>query len=451
MTKFYKVFYSIIFLLFFSNTQAIGLNNSDFELSSQCKDDLKSVTKSDFKGIEALKYKINTNDYGTCPSDKKNGTLRVRLSTDTIDKNKELEFSFNFAFSDNPNTAVRFLEFDNWAKGCRYSKPSVIIGVQKKTTGVSWLDKNIQRNNILNNDNLTKIGEWNVGTIKLRPSKEKEIYEFSYTQNQQEVLNTEIFIGDCAEVEFAIGPQQKQGEGQNYDFYLSNLVSSTGISECDALKDLSSELKILFVSASTLSYRKKVGEDKPGCEETADYLAMELNNEVDNYAASGSGALTNNAPHKNRFDTMTAGLDLTDYDWIFLGAGVGLLYTGDNQQAYKVTNQLLNSKADQGLFISKFKDFHENGGKLILGMPTQFSQKNKDKKYHRLLKSGFELIDRIKILAKNREDVFFVGFQDNLINPDDESFYDKKFDGVHLTPEGHKLVAQKIAEIIKNN
>ena len=200
MTKFYKVFYSIIFLLFFSNIQAIGLDNSDFELSSQCKDDLKSVTKSDFKGIEALKYKINTNDYGTCPSDKKNGTLRVRLSTDTIDKNKELEFSFNFAFSDNPNTAVRFLEFDNWAKGCRYSKPSVIIGIQKKTTGVSWLDKNIQRNNILNNDNLTKIGEWNVGTIKLRPSKEKEIYEFSYTQNQQEVLNTEIFIGDCAEV-----------------------------------------------------------------------------------------------------------------------------------------------------------------------------------------------------------------------------------------------------------
>ena len=451
MTKFYKVFYSIIFLLFFSNIQAISLDNSDFELSSQCKDDLKSVTKSNFKGIEALKYKININDYGTCPSDKANGTLRVRLSTDTIDKNKELEFSFKFAFSDNPDTGVRFLEFDNWAKGCRYSKPSVIIGVQKKTTGVSWLDKNIQRNNILNNDNLTKIGEWNVGTIKLRPSKEKEIYEFSYIQNQQEVLNTEIFIGDCAEVEFAIGPQQKQGEGQNYDFYLSNLVSSTGISECDALKDLSSELKILFVSASTLSYRKKVGEDKPGCEETADYLAMELNNEVDNYAASGSGALTNNAPHKNRFDTMTAGLDLTDYDWIFLGAGVGLLYTGDNQQAYQVTNQLLNSKADEGLLIKKFKDFHENGGKLILGMPTQFSQKNKDKKYHRLLKSGFELIDRIKILAKNREDVFFVGFQDNLINPDDESFYDKKFDGVHLTPEGHKLVAQKIAEIIKNN
>jgi len=451
MTKFYKVFYSIIFLLFFSNSQAISLDNSDFELSSQCKDDLKSVTKSNFKGIEALKYKINTNDYGTCPSDKANGTLRVRLSTDTIDKNKELEFSFNFAFSDNPDTGVRFLEFDNWAKGCRYSKPSIVIGVQKKTTGVSWIDKNLQRKNISNYDNLTKIGEWNVGTIKLRPSKEKEIYEFSYIQNQQEILNTEIFIGDCAEVEFAIGPQQSQGEGQNYDFYLSNLVSGTGISECDALKDLSSELKILFVSASTLSYRKKVGEDKPGCEETADYLAMELNNEVDNYAASGSGALTNNAPHKNKFDTMTAGLDLTDYDWIFLGAGVGLLYTGDNQQAYQVTNQLLNSKADQGLLISKFKDFHDNGGKLILGMPTQFSQKNKDKKYHRLLKSGFELIDRIKILAKNREDVFFVGFQDNLINPDDESFYDKKFDGVHLTPEGHKLVAQKIAEIIKNN
>ena len=451
MTKFYKVFYSIIFLLFFSNSQAISLDNSDFELSSQCKDDLKSVTKSNFKGIEALKYKINTNDYGTCPSDKASGTLRVRLSTDTIDKNKELEFSFNFAFSDNPDTGVRFLEFDNWAKGCRYSKPSIVIGVQKKTTGVSWIDKNLQRKNISNYDNLTKIGEWNVGTIKLRPSKEKEIYEFSYIQNQQEILNTEIFIGDCAEVEFAIGPQQTQGEGQNYDFYLSNLVSGTGISECDALKDLSSELKILFVSASTLSYRKKVGEDKPGCEETADYLAMELNNEVDNYAASGSGALTNNAPHKNKFDTMTAGLDLTDYDWIFLGAGVGLLYTGDNQQAYQVTNQLLNSKADQGLLIRKFKDFHENGGKLILGMPTQFSQKNKDKKYHRLLKSGFELIDRIKILAKNREDVFFVGFQDNLINPDDESFYDKKFDGVHLTPEGHKLVAQKIAEIIKNN
>jgi len=451
MTKFYKAFYSIIFLLFFSNVQAIGLDNSDFELSSQCKDDLKSVTKSNFKGIEALKYKININNYGTCPSDKKNGTLRVRLSTDTIDKNKELEFSFNFAFSENPSTQVRFLEFDNWAKGCEFSDPSIVIGAQKKNTGVQWIDKNQKRNNTFNSENLTKIGEWNVGTINLRPSEEKEIYEFSYIQNQIEILNTEIFIGDCAEVEFAIGPQQTQGEGQNYDFYLSNLVSGTGISECDALKDLSSELKILFVSASTLSYRKKVGEDKPGCEETADYLAMELNNEVDNYAASGSGALTNNAPHKNKFDTMTAGLDLTDYDWIFLGAGVGLLYTGDNQQAYQVTNQLLNSKADQGLLIRKFKDFHENGGKLILGMPTQFSQKNKDKKYHRLLKSGFELIDRIKILAKNREDVFFVGFQDNLINPDDESFYDKKFDGVHLTPEGHKLVAQKIAEIIKNN
>ena len=451
MTKFYRVFYSIIFLLFFFNAQAIGLDNSDFELSSQCKDDLKSVTKSKFNGIEALKYKINTNNYGTCPSDKKNGTLRVRLSTDTIDKTKEIEFSFNFAFSDYPNTAVRFLEFDNWAQGCEFSEPSIVISTQNEWTGGRWLDKNQKISKYYNDDNLTKIGEWNVGTIKLRPSKEKEIYEFSYTQNQQEVLNTEIFIGDCAEVEFAIGPQQSQGKGQNYDFYLSNLFSSTGISECDVLKKLSNELKILFVSASTLSYRKKVGEDRPGCEETADYLAMELNNEVDNYAASGSGSLTNNAPHQRRFDTMTAGLDLTDYDWIFLGAGVGLLYTGDNQQAYQVTNQLLNSKADQGLLISKFKEFHDNGGKLVLGMPTQFSQKNKDKKYHRLLKSGFELIDRIKLLAKNREGVFFVGFQDNLINPDDASFYDKKFDGIHLTPKGHKLVAQKIAEIIKNN
>ena len=71
MTQINRVFYSIIFLLFFSNVQAIGLDNSDFKLSSQCKDDLKSVTKSNFEGIEALKYKINTNDYGSCPSDKK--------------------------------------------------------------------------------------------------------------------------------------------------------------------------------------------------------------------------------------------------------------------------------------------------------------------------------------------------------------------------------------------
>ena len=41
----------------------------------------------------------------------------MRFSTDTIDKTKEIEFSFNFAFSDNPNTVVRFLEFDNWAQG----------------------------------------------------------------------------------------------------------------------------------------------------------------------------------------------------------------------------------------------------------------------------------------------------------------------------------------------
>ena len=451
MTKFYKVFYSIIFLLFFSNIQAIGLDNSDFELSNQCKDDLKSVSKSNFKGIEALKYKINTNDYGTCPSDKKNGTLRVRLSTDTMDKNKELEFSFSFAFSDNPNTQVRFLEFDNWAKGCEFSDPSIIIGTQTKTTGVQWIDKNQKRNNKLNNDNLTKIGEWNVGTIKLRPSKEKEIYEFSYIQNQQEILNTEIFIGDCAEVEFAIGPQQSQGKGQNYDFYLSNLVSSTGISDCDALKELSNELKILFVSASTLSYRKKVGKDEPGCEETADYLAIELNNEVDNYAGAGAGAIANAGPHQIKFDTITAGIDLTQYDWIFLSAGSGLNFTDGGQQAYQVMNQLLNSKGDQGLLISKFEKFFNNGGKLILGMPTKLSDNNKDKKYHRLMKVGFELADRIKNLASLRDDVFFVGFQDDLIDPDDASFYGKKFDGIHLTPKGHKLVAQKIAEIIKNN
>ena len=451
--KFLKIFYCIFFLFFIFKSYSITLDNSDFEFSNQCKDDLKSITKSNFNGIDAFKYKVNVNSYGTCTSDKKNENVRIRIKTDTIDRNKEIIFSFDFAFSKNPNTTVKFLEFDNWTQECKFSRSSVIIASDtiKKVTGVIFLDKNQKREFVVNNDDLTKIGEWNTGTIKLSPSKDKDVYLFTYTQNKKEILNTEIFIGDCAEVEFALGPQQKYGEGQNYEFYLSKIVSPTGISECDALKDLSSELKILFVSASTLSYRKKVGEDESGCEETADYLAMELNNEVDNYAASGSGALTNNAPHKNRFDTMIAGLDLTDYDWIFLGAGVGLLYTGDNQQAYQVTNQLLNSKADQGLLIRKFKDFHENGGKLILGMPTQFSQKNKDKKYHRLLKSGFELIDRIKILAKNRKDVFFVGFQDNLINPDDESFYDKKFDGVHLTPEGHKLVAQKIAEIIKNN
>ena len=175
-----------------------------------------------------------------------------------------------------------------------------LLSAQNEWTGGRWLDKNQKTSKYYNDDNLTKIGEWNVGIIKLRPSKEKEIYEFSYIQNQQEILNTEIFIGDCAEVEFAIGPQQTQGEGQNYDFYLSNLVSSTGISECDALKDLSNELKILFVSASTLSYRSTVGEDEPGCEETADYLAMELNNEVDNYAlqVAGAGDIANAGPHQ---------------------------------------------------------------------------------------------------------------------------------------------------------
>ena len=455
MTQINGVFYSIIFLLFFSNVQAIGLDSSDFELSSQCKDDLKSVTKSNFEGIEALKYKININNYGTCPSDKKNGTLRVRLLTDTIDKNKEIEFSFNFAFSKNPNTQVRFLEFDNWASECEFSDPSIIIGAQKKTTGVQWIDKNQKRNNIFNNENLTKIGEWNVGTITLRPSKENEIYEFSYIQNQIEILNTEIFIGDCAEVEFAIGPQQKQGKGQNYDFYLSNLVSSSGISECDALKNLSNDLKILFVSASTLSYRKKVGEDETGCTETADYLAMELNNKVDNYAAAGAGALVNLGPHQIKFDTITAGMDLPDYDWIFLGAGAGLNFTDGGQQSYQVMNQILNSNGDQGLLISKFDTFLKNGGKLILGMPTKLSENNKDKKYHRLLKAGFELADRIKKLASQRDNVFFVGFQDELIDPDDISYYldvkKTKYDGIHLTPKGHKLVAQKIAQIIKNN
>jgi len=457
MTQINRVFYSIIFLLFFSNVQAIGLDNSDFKLSSQCKDDLKSVTKSNFEGIEALKYKINTNDYGSCPSDKKNGTLRVRLSTDTIDKNKEIEFSFNFAFSDNPNTTVRFLEFDNWAQGCEFSKPSAIIAsdFRKKITGVIFLDKSQKSEFVRNNDNLTKIGEWNVGTIKLRPSKEKEIYEFSYIQNQIEILNTEIFIGDCAEVEFAIGPQQSQGKGQNYDFYLSSLVSSTGISECDSLKKLSNELKILFVSASTLSYRKKVGEDEPGCEETADYLAMELNNEVDNYAGGGAGILANVGPHQKKFNTVTAGMDLTDYDWIFLGAGAGLNFTDGGQQSYQVMNQILNSNGDQGLLISKFDTFLKNGGKLILGMPTKLSENNKDKKYHRLLKAGFELADRIKKLASQRDNVFFVGFQDDLIDPDDISYYldvkKTKYDGIHLTPKGHKLVAQKIAQIIKNN
>jgi len=455
MTKFCRVFYSIIFLLFFSNVQAIGLDNSDFELSSQCKDDLKSVTKSNFKGIEALEYKININDYGTCPSDKKNGTLRVRLSTDTIDKSKEIEFSFNFAFSDNPNTEVRFLEFDNWAQGCKYSDPSVEISFQKKTTEVMWLDKNVQDNDIFNNDNLTKIGDWNVGTIKLKPSNEKEIYEFSYIQNQKEILNTEIFIGECAEVEFAIGPQQSQGKGQNYNFYLSNIVSGTGISECDSLKNLSNELKILFVSASTLSYRKKVGEDEPGCEETADYLAMELNNEVDNYAGGGAGILANVGPHQKKFNTVTAGMDLTDYDWIFLSAGAGLNFTDGGHQSNQVMNQLLNQKGDQGLLISKFDGFLKSGGKLVLGMPTKLSENNKDKKYHRLMKVGFELADRIKKLANQRDDIFFVGFQDDLINPDDISYYidnkKNKFDGIHLMPKGHKLVAQKIAEIIKNN
>ena len=451
--KFLKIFYCIFFLFFIFKSYSITLDNSDFEFFNQCKDDLKSITKSNFKGIDAFKYKVNVNSYGTCTSDKKNENVRIRIKTDTIDRNKEIIFSFDFAFSKNPNTTVKFLEFDNWTQECEFSKSSVIIASDtiKKVTGVIFLDKNQKREFVVNNDDLTKIGEWNTGTIKLSPSKDKDVYLFTYIQNQKEILNTDIFIGDCAEVEFALGPQQKNGEGQNYDFYLSKIVSPTGISECDALKNLSNDLKILFVSASTLSYRKQVGEDEPGCEETADYLAMELNNEVDNYAASGSGALTNNAPKQRRFDTMITGLDLTDYDWIILGAGVGLLYTGDNQQAYQVTNQLLNSKADQGLLISKFKDFHDNGGKLVLGMPTQFSQNNKDKKYHRLLKSGFELIERIKLLESKRDNVFFVGFQDNLIDPDDESFYDKKFDGIHLTPKGHKLIAQKISEIINNN
>jgi len=118
-------------------------------------------------------------------------------------------------------------------------------------------------------------------------------------------------------------------------------------------------------------------------------------------------------------------------------------------------NQILNSNGDQGLLISKFDAFLKNGGKLILGMPTKLSENNKDKKYHRLLKAGFELADRIKKLASQRDNVFFVGFQDDLIDPDDICYYidnkKTKYDGIHLTPKGHKLVAQKISQIIKNN
>ncbi len=448
-----RVLFFIFFLFFSLETYSIKLDNSDFDLSNQCKDDLQNITKSNYNGIESLKYKVNIDDYGTCSSDIKNDTLRVRLATDTINKDNDIEFSFDFAFSKNPKTTVKFLEFDNWSKGCEFSDPSVIIAtnIDEDATAVIFIDENQKRNHTVNYDSLTKIGEWNTATIKIQPSKKDDVYLFTYSQNYREIINAEIFIGDCAEVEFAIGPQQKNGTGQNYNFYLTKVISTTGLSECDKLKNLSNNSKILFISASTLSYREKIGEDKPGCLETADYLAMELNNKVDNYAASGSGALTRNAPHKKRFDSIITDLDLSNYDWIILGAGVGLLYTSNNEQAYQVIDKLLNSKANKGLLISKFKKFHDNGGKLILAMPTRFSQKNKDKKYHRLFKSGFELINRIKLLAKNRGDIFFIGFQDNLIDPDDESFYDNNFDGIHLSPKGHKIIAKRFAEIIKNN
>jgi hypothetical protein len=196
-----------------------------------------------------------------------------------------------------------------------------------------------------------------------------------------------------------------------------------------------------------------LGKDEPGCEETAEYLALELNNKVDNYARGGGGVLVNNtnAPHDVKFGTIISGIKLTDYDWIVYGAGAGLNFTDGGQQSYQVINQLLNSKATDGLLLRKFNDFFESGGKLILAMPTQFSQNNKNKKYHRLLKSGFTLIDRIKILEANRDDVFFVGFQDGLVDPDDKSFYLDTFDGIHLSPKGHQIIAQKFAEIIKNN
>jgi hypothetical protein len=364
-----------------------------------------------------------------------------------------MELQFDFALSNDPSTWTTFFEFDNWAKGCEFSNPSVSIGTQSGNLYSRYIDENKQKQKSLYQSSITKINTWNSVKINLSPTKNNEIYNFSYTQNNQEIFNYDIFIGECAELEFSIGPFQKNGQGNNYQFYLSNINTSTGLNQCDKLKYLSQDLKILFISASTLSYRKKLGKDEPGCEETAEYLALELNNKVDNYARGGGGVLVNNtnAPHDVKFGTIISGIKLTDYDWIVYGAGAGLNFTDGGQQSYQVINQLLNSKATDGLLLRKFNDFFESGGKLILAMPTQFSQNNKNKKYHRLLKSGFTLIDRIKILEANRDDVFFVGFQDGLVDPDDKSFYLDTFDGIHLSPKGHQIIAQKFAEIIKNN
>jgi hypothetical protein len=449
-------FFKIIFItsmLIAIKGHSFSLQNSSIELSNQCENDSQHISIDQFKGIESLRYIVNVDDFGTCPSDQKNDNHRIRLSTETVDRTKDMELQFDFALSNDPSTWTTFFEFDNWAKGCEFSNPSVLIGTQSGKLYSRYIDENKQKQKSFYQFSITKINEWNSVKINLSPTKNNEIYNFSYTQNNQEIFNYDIFIGGCAELEFSIGPFQKNGQGENYKFYLSNINTSTGLNQCDKLKYLSQDLKILFVSASTLSYRKKLGKDEPGCEETAEYLALELNNKVDNYARGGGGVLVNNtnAPHDVKFGTIISGIKLTDYDWIVYGAGAGLNFTDGGQQSYQVINQLLNSKATDGLLLRKFNDFFESGGKLILAMPTQFSQNNKNKKYHRLLKSGFTLIDRIKILEANRDDVFFVGFQDGLVDPDDKSFYLDTFDGIHLSPKGHQIIAQKFAEIIKNN
>ena len=450
--SFFKIIFTATMLLTIKG-HTFTLQNSGIELSNQCKSDSKHISIDQFKGVESLKYNVNVNDFGTCPSDQKNNNHRIRLSTETVDLTNEIELQFDFALSNDPLTWTSFFEFDNWAKGCKFSNPSVTIGTQSGKLYSRYIDENKQKQKSFYQSSITKINEWNSVKINLSPTKNNEIYNFSYTQNNQKIFNYNIFIGECAELEFSIGPFQKNGQGDNYQFYLSNFNTSTGLNQCDKLNYLSDDLKILFVSASTLSYRKELGKDEPGCEETAEYLALELNNKVDNYARGGAGVLVNNtnAPHDVKFGTITSGIKLTDYDWIIYGAGAGLNFTDGGQQSYQVINQLLNSKATNGILLKKFNEFLESGGKLILAMPTQFSLNNKNKKYHRLLKAGLTLIDRIKILEANRDDVFFVGFQEGLVDPNDKSFYLDTFDGIHLSPKGHKIIAERFAEIIKNN
>ena len=442
---------------FIKNNKALYQITEGNLLMSDCNEGLKNINWDYQKKIISLsvipKEKM-------CDSNSNQAVNQLSLYHG-IDVQKSYSSSFDFNLSEgyHKNDQSLFLLATPDGDCKRRGKWHLQLGATSGKIGLRFVDPATNRKtNLITNLNTDALkNNWNKLEIQQEP-KGPEGLPLKIKINGEIVFDNYFDSADCPLVNYKVANVRSNNSSAQeiQTLQVKNFISSTQVTPAELPPELQSCYNyynipkngrmIIFGPSTVDPYRET-------CESVAHYLSVNTGKYIDQFTDGGFAGFTNVTPSKKRMDNIIKQyqINLNDYEWIIYNGTIDYSYKiGSSEKFFNdLTNQILSADLTSGKFMEIFGEAINNGKQLIISSPTRFSNNLKEKKYKSIADTSVLINERYEMLAQKHSNVHWLPLNDGLIDPDNPDFYTKKFDGVHHSKLGARVIGEGFAKYIK--